>query len=492
MDNNRKNRFLIKNKKQMFTVIAVFTLMFFVVGTTYAFFNYTRTGTANTITVGRISFNTTQASGQDGSINLSNAFPIARNTAGTDTDNTGDVVITISGDTAYSGGIEYLVTATAVENTKNSKAVPISIVATASNGLGTADEEYFDNRGGDDAIYKVLAGETISNNDQLLVGYIPSGATGVNGTLTIKAFFDKDLISISDTYDATNGVSDNMGTTSEWVNGRTNFTTAEWNDISVSFKVKVEAQEGTWVEEILSVNAMNTWPTTITQNASNIKEVYFKKMSASAMQTAYNNATIKADLTYNNEGKVLAWFETNQTTDNSKYNLIVASDGETYLTTGENLFSANAYNFSNLEKVEFNNINTNRVTNISGMFRGCSKLLNIDLSTFNTNNITAVATFIQGCTSLITLDLSSFRAIPNFAVREFDNLSSLETVYVSENWSTENLADNMPIFGSNTNLEGGNGTKYVDSNPKDKTYARIDGKDGLPGYFTDVKDKPKN
>ena len=75
------------------------------------------------------------------------------------------------------------------------------------------------------------------------------------------------------------------------------------------------------------------------------------------MQNAYDAATIKTDLTYNNEGKVLAWLEENPD-DNTKYNLIVASDGETYLTTGNKMFEY----WENLVRIEFNNIITSRVT----------------------------------------------------------------------------------------------------------------------------------
>ena len=47
---------LIKTKKQMFIVIGAFVLTLMLFTTTYAFFNYTRTGARNTIKVGRISF----------------------------------------------------------------------------------------------------------------------------------------------------------------------------------------------------------------------------------------------------------------------------------------------------------------------------------------------------------------------------------------------------------------------------------------------------
>ncbi len=91
----------------------------------------------------------------------------------------------------------------------------------------------------------------------ILVGYIPQNTTlgtanGVNGKITIKAYLDKNKIAISDTYDGNE--TDLMGTTNEWVNGRVNLTTEEWNALQqngISFQVKVEANEGLWVEETL-------------------------------------------------------------------------------------------------------------------------------------------------------------------------------------------------------------------------------------------------
>ena len=224
---------MIKTKKQMYLVIGAFALVMLLGGVTYAFFNYTRTGTANTIRVGRIAFNTSQASGQNGAINLSNAFPITRTLAATDNTNAGEVVITITGDTTYSNGVEYLVTATDVTNTVNSKTVPISIIATASNGLGTSNDSYFTNRGGNSSIYKVLANETISNNDQLLVGYIApdNNQTGVNGTITIRAYLDSDLVAISDTYNNGNTPTDNLGTPASFGENKTVLTTTEWNSL---------------------------------------------------------------------------------------------------------------------------------------------------------------------------------------------------------------------------------------------------------------------
>ena len=66
-----------KNRKQnLLLVLGLFVLITMFGGLTYAFFNYSRTGSANTLSVGRISFNTNQTE----TINLSDVSPISRST----------------------------------------------------------------------------------------------------------------------------------------------------------------------------------------------------------------------------------------------------------------------------------------------------------------------------------------------------------------------------------------------------------------------------
>ena len=326
---------MIKSKKQMYLIIGVFTLVMMLGTITYAFFNYTRTGSANTIKTGRIAFNSSQGE----SINLTNMFPIdVSEGIPNDATKVGSVTINVTGDTTYTEGVEYLVTVVNVQNTigtgYNKKTVPISVDISIENNvsnnsvttLGISDDEYFDNRGSTSSIYKVLFEDTIVENDQLVAGYIAPGSTGINGNIIVKAYFDSAKIAISDTYQPTevyklasnmsqstknyceyyvdyewtnryllplsgsettkafcNGTGTRGGltfneaiiygwfnysalhnlesfnvvefaysndTSNEWINGRTLFTTEEWNSLQqngVSFKIKVEANEGIWV-----------------------------------------------------------------------------------------------------------------------------------------------------------------------------------------------------------------------------------------------------
>ena len=322
-----------KNNKILLSIIGIAVLIVAVVGVTYAFFNYTRTGSQNIIKTGRIYFNSEQGT----AINLTNLFPVDPTETGVMDDATkvGTVTINVIGDTTYSGGIEYLVSAVNVQNSVGSKQLPISIQVSVednnendpSTSLGTSDTNYFTNRGtsAQTSIYKVLASDVIKNNDQLVVGYIKSGQDGIDGNIVIKAYIDKEKVAISDTYtegdryEVISGLSSETlsecvthlesinynnylltgetlndfcagtgtidgktfqetlnrgafdstsltyfvnhniirylgqdGTTDEWVNEREVFTTTEWNSLQtngVSFQVKVEANEGVWVDE---------------------------------------------------------------------------------------------------------------------------------------------------------------------------------------------------------------------------------------------------
>ena len=247
----------MKNRKLIVSILMVIGLISITVGVSVAFFNYTRTGAANTISVGRISFVTRQTK----TISLTNLFPIdpTDTEAMADTTKVGTLEIEIEGDTDYAQGVEYLISS---ENssitTSTGKVVPISLSIETTN-LGSENANYFTARNDKNAtIYKRLVGDTITGDQMLLVGFIkPNTTSGTaegiqNGKLTIKAYLDKNKIGISDTYDGTE--SGSMGTTNEWANGRTILTTTEWNALQstgLSFQIKIEANEGIWVNDTL-------------------------------------------------------------------------------------------------------------------------------------------------------------------------------------------------------------------------------------------------
>ncbi len=231
------------SKKRLFvSILGIIAIVACVGGLTYAFFNYVRTGSVNTIKVGKIVFNSSETD----SIHLTNFIPISSEEALTDNVNAGTASVRISGDTDYNGGIEYLVKTVDVNNIVNNKTIPISVMVSFSEStgktIGTADNSYFANRGGDSSIYKLLSNGKVIGDDNILVGYIAKGQTGIDGVLSIRAYVDENDIIVSDTYsEPTNKV---VLTTSEW-------SSLKGNN-ALSFKIKVEANEGTWVQNITS------------------------------------------------------------------------------------------------------------------------------------------------------------------------------------------------------------------------------------------------
>ena len=313
----------MKNKKLLYSVISIFMLLSIVFGVTYAFFNYTRVGEINNIGTGRINFRSSQSD----TLNITNIFPVKISEVNP---NTLDALkISIQADTNYNGGEEYLISIVDVSNEVNGKRIPLSYIAEVSN-LGTSDEEYFENRGGNTSIYSLKEQDRVYNGKEVLIGYVAKGDTGINGNISIKAFVDAERIAISDTFPesqslyelntnmteeemnycidyvtntwqyrddmdqgttgltfcqgtGTNysttfseyleGYSDGFldadldyflahhiilkknnfnGTTEDWADGRVVLTTDEWNNLqgnnSLSFKIRVESNEGIWVD----------------------------------------------------------------------------------------------------------------------------------------------------------------------------------------------------------------------------------------------------
>lgn len=112
------------------------------------------------------------------------------------------------------------------------------------------------------------------------------------------------------------------------------------------------------------------------------------------------------------------------------------------------------FDYSALTTLDLSNFDTSNVTDMFGMFSGCTALTSLDLSNFNTSNVTAMGGMFSGCSGLTTI--------------------------IANDWSAIDSSSNM--FYNCTSLVGGNGTTY-DADHTDATYAHIDVADN-PGYFT--------
>ena len=95
---------------------------------------------------------------------------------------------------------------------------------------------------------------------------------------------------------------------------------------------------------------------------------------------------------------------------------------------------------------------TDKVTNMSNMFRNCSKLTIVNSSNWNTENVLRMTNMFYICSSLTQLDVSNF---DTSKVTSMSNMfcicSSLTQLDVS-NWNTENVTNMSYMFNNCSSL----------------------------------------
>ena len=161
--------------------------------------------------------------------------------------------------------------------------------------------------------------------------------------------------------------------------------------------------------------------------------------------------------------------------------------GMSYLNTSEvTNMSWMFYNCNKLTSLDVSHFNTSKVTDMTAMFYDCSKLTSLDASQFNTSKVTKMSEMFLNCSKLTSLDVSQFNTSNVIDMRYmFAGCNFLKTIYVANDWSTAAVEESYDMFTNCYSLVGGQGTTYSSSNPRDKTYAHIDGGPSNPGYFTD-------
>ena len=104
-------------------------------------------------------------------------------------------------------------------------------------------------------------------------------------------------------------------------------------------------------------------------------------------------------------------------------------------------------NCENLREIEgIENLNTENVTDMAGMFSGCSRLTSLNVSNFNTENVTDMSNMFCLCSGLTSLDVSNFNTenVTNMS-KMFEDCSGLTSLDVS-NFNTENVTDMSNMF----------------------------------------------
>ena len=144
------------------------------------------------------------------------------------------------------------------------------------------------------------------------------------------------------------------------------------------------------------------------------------------------------------------------------------------------------------------------------MFYECNYLKYLDVTSFDTSKVKSMSFMFCSCSNLLELDLSSFDFSALFSITNdiyfvqpldgiFVDCKKLKTIYVSPDGFNDDFYALGGAFGSNNDLVGGNGSKYVDYSDANShnmhethKYFKIDGGAGNPGFLTDIADKTVN
>ena len=130
-----------------------------------------------------------------------------------------------------------------------------------------------------------------------------------------------------------------------------------------------------------------------------------------------------------------------------------------------------------LTTLDVSNFDTQNVTNMSSMFYSCHALTTLDVSNFDTQNVTNMSNMFNGCKALTTLDVSNFdtKNVTDMSWM-FSFNSALTTIYASEKFVTTACKLDGSMFAGCTNLVG---AVPYDKNKKGKEMANY-----TTGYFT--------
>ena len=122
----------------------------------------------------------------------------------------------------------------------------------------------------------------------------------------------------------------------------------------------------------------------------------------------------------------------------------------TYTPTSLYYFFANLTKLETITGLEY--LNTEKVTNMSNMFRGCSSLTSLDVTHFNTAKVTDMSNMFWGCSSLTSLDVTHFNTanVTNMSLM-FYSCSSLTSLDVTH-FNTANVTDMSSMFYSCSSL----------------------------------------
>ena len=140
----------------------------------------------------------------------------------------------------------------------------------------------------------------------------------------------------------------------------------------------------------------------------------------------------------------------------------------------------------NLKEIEgLEMLHYENVTDLSGMFLGCSSLEELDVTPLAlTANVKDLSQMFYGCSSLTELNLTSFNISGVIDMSSmFAGCESLSAIYCNQDWSIS-PANSSEMFYDCVSLVGEFGTECNGQDNIDNSYALPDTEEGAKGYFT--------
>ena len=147
--------------------------------------------------------------------------------------------------------------------------------------------------------------------------------------------------------------------------------------------------------------------------------------------------------------KIPAWASLNPNLETTK--VVFDASFRNFLPTTTKAWFSSLQNLSTIEGIE--NLNTSAVTDMSGMFIGCSSLKELNVSNFNTSEVTSMHEMFRGCSSLKELNVSNFNTSEVTSMHEmFRGCSGLTSLNVS-NFNTSAVTDMSYMFSGCSSLK---------------------------------------
>ncbi len=136
---------------------------------------------------------------------------------------------------------------------------------------------------------------------------------------------------------------------------------------------------------------------------------------------------------------------------------------------------------TSLQGIDLSSLSQGQITSMNATFKDCTNLQTVIMPSSDNKNLTDMNSTFEGCTRLQNLDFSSFDLshVTNTA-NMLSGCRRLQTIYCNQE---VNATNSEGMFTDCPRLMGSEGTT-LDDDHLDASYARVDGGNSAPGYFT--------